>query len=161
VSNKWVVNASPLILLAKIGQIDLLSRLTENFVVPASVVRELSDGPADDPARQWLVGVGSQRKVADLAPDQLIVTWDLGAGETAVLTWALQRPGFEGIIDDRAARRCAAVHGIPFRGTLGVILAARQRNLITAAKPICDDLVRAGLLIDQALIRRALDLVGE
>lgn len=114
-SNRWVVNASPLILLAKIGRIDLLSNLTESFVIPAGVVREINDGPVDDPARQWLAGAGSPSIVQDPQPlAQSLVAWDLGAGETAVLTWAIQHPGFEAILDDRAARKCAIVHGDSF-----------------------------------------------
>ncbi len=35
------------------------------------------------------------------------MAWDLGAGESAVLTWARRNPGFTAILDDRAARRCA------------------------------------------------------
>jgi len=85
----------------------------------------------------------------------------LGAGETAVLSWVLEHPDHEAIIDDRAARKCAEVNGITCRGTLGVVLAARRRNLIPAAKPLCDDLIQAGLLIDPALVREALVLVGE
>lgn len=55
-SNKWVVNASPLILLAKVGHLDLLSKLAEEVIIPASVVNEVKQGPPDDPAQQWLAG---------------------------------------------------------------------------------------------------------
>jgi predicted nucleic acid-binding protein len=41
VRNSWVVNASPLILLAKVGRIDLLLDLTEKLVVPAAVAGEI------------------------------------------------------------------------------------------------------------------------
>jgi predicted nucleic acid-binding protein len=85
----------------------------------------------------------------------------LGSGETAVLNWASQRNGFEAILDDRAARKCAVIQRIPYRGTLGVILAAKKRNLIPAAKPLCDQIIKAGLLIDATVLRGALALVGE
>ncbi len=52
-SSRWVVNASPLILLAKVGQIDLLAKLTDELVVPSAVVAEVQEGPASDPARVW------------------------------------------------------------------------------------------------------------
>jgi predicted nucleic acid-binding protein len=78
-----------------------------------------------------------------------------------VLNWAFQRRGFEAILDDRGARKCAQVHGIPCRGTLGVILAAKRSDLIPAAKLLCDQLVQAGLLIEPALLSDALRLVGE
>lgn len=160
-SNKWVVNASPLILLAKVGHLDLFSKLAEQVIIPASVADEVNQGPSDDPARQWLVGAGARLIVPDPQPTQALSAWDLGKGETMVLTWAFLNPRFEAILDDRAARKCALVQGIPFRGTIGVILAARRNSVISAAKPVCDDLVRSGLLIDATVLREALRLVGE
>jgi len=54
----------------------------------------------------------------------------LGAGESEVLTWARQNPGYEAILDDRAARNCAITLQIPVRGTLGVALLAKREGLI-------------------------------
>jgi len=48
---KWVVNASPLILLACIGCDYLLRTLPAKVVVPRSVADEINAGPSDDPAR--------------------------------------------------------------------------------------------------------------
>ena len=59
-SNSWVVNASPLILLAKVGQIGLLPKLAESLVVPSSVAQEIRQGPAYDPAKAWLAGAGAR-----------------------------------------------------------------------------------------------------
>ena len=42
------------------------------------------------------------------------------------------------ILDDRAARKCAAVEGIGVRGIIGVALAAKARGLIPAAEAVCD-----------------------
>ena len=55
-SDKWAVNASPVILLAKVGRIDLLSRLVTNLVIPASVAQEVKNGPESDPGRVWVTG---------------------------------------------------------------------------------------------------------
>lgn len=159
--NSWVVNASPLILLGKIGRIDLLLDLAETLVVPASVAAEIQAGPADDPAGQWLRGAGVQHIQADVPFNPAIAAWDLGAGETAVLNCAAQQRGFEAILDDRAARKCALIQRIPCRGTIGVILAAKKRGLIPAAQPVCDQVVQAGLLIDPSVLQGALGLVGE
>jgi predicted nucleic acid-binding protein len=161
VSNQWVVNASPIILLAKVGQIDLLPNLTAELVVPASVVAEIEAGPVSDPARAWLRGGGAKCVQPDLPVAAAIAAWDLGGGETAVLSWAVQRRSYEAILDDRAARKCAQIQGLPYRGTLGVILAAKKHGLIPAVKPLCEQVVQAGLLIEAALLQGALRLVGE
>jgi predicted nucleic acid-binding protein len=49
VSDRWVVNASPIILLAKAGQISLLLQLAGEVVVPASVARKIQAGLLIDP----------------------------------------------------------------------------------------------------------------
>lgn len=41
-SSRWIVNASPLILLGKVEQIQLLGPLAETLVVPKAVMREVS-----------------------------------------------------------------------------------------------------------------------
>lgn len=41
-SRVWVVNASPLILLGKIGHIALLDELSDELIVPDVVAREVS-----------------------------------------------------------------------------------------------------------------------
>ncbi len=136
-------------------------KLTETLVVPASVAAEIQAGPASDPAGQWLRSEGARWVQADLPVDPAIAAWDLGNGETAVLNWAFQRRAFEAILDDRAARKCALILSIPYRGTLGVILAAKKQGLIPAAKLLCDQVVAAGLLIDRTVLSGALSLVGE
>jgi predicted nucleic acid-binding protein len=41
----WVVNASPLIALGKVGQLDLLSGLSQDLLLPEPVVQEILVGP--------------------------------------------------------------------------------------------------------------------
>lgn len=41
----WVVNASPVILLAKIGHADLLLRLPDHTAIPASAAAEIRAAP--------------------------------------------------------------------------------------------------------------------
>jgi hypothetical protein len=67
---KWVVNASPLIVLAKISHLFLLQQLAEDLVVPAGVAKEIAQGPGDDPARQWLLSHGQElvREVEVIPP---------------------------------------------------------------------------------------------
>lgn len=48
---RWVINASPLILLAKIDQLHLLGALAEQVIIPSAVVDEVYAGPSDDPAQ--------------------------------------------------------------------------------------------------------------
>jgi predicted nucleic acid-binding protein len=85
----------------------------------------------------------------------------LHAGEEAVLAWALANPGTEALIDDRAARRCAAALGIPHRGCLGLVIVAKQLGIIPAARPVLDVLRLAGLRLSDGVANQALGTVGE
>lgn len=85
-SGRWVLNASPLIVLARAGLEDLLVKLPEQVVVPRAVEAEIKAGPVGDPARQALSA--SKFSIVDAPAREDILTWDLGRGETAVLSHA-------------------------------------------------------------------------
>jgi predicted nucleic acid-binding protein len=50
-SDRWVLNASPLIVFGKIGRLDLVSQLAKEIVVPRGVAQEILVGPENDAAR--------------------------------------------------------------------------------------------------------------
>lgn len=155
------VNASPLVFLSRGGLLDLLRLAGDEIAVPAAVAAEIQRrGPADLTARaiaemDWLVVVQTPPVPA------IIQAWDLGEGESSVLAWAFAHPGTEAIVDDLAARRCAASLGIPVRGTLGLVLAAKQRGDIPEARPILERLRQMGMYLSDRILNQALALVGE
>jgi predicted nucleic acid-binding protein len=157
----WVVNASPLILLGKINQLPLLAQLADQVVIPHEVADEIKAGPPDDPARLWLQSAGRDLVSGPTPLDLRVVAWDLGKGETAVISRALGEPGAVGVLDDRAARDCAQLFGAGVKGTVGVLLLAKQAGLITAVRPEIQGLLRAGALLDGAVVREALNLASE
>jgi predicted nucleic acid-binding protein len=158
---KWVVNASPLICLGKMGRLDWLGQLATEIVIPSGVAREIESGPSDDTARQWLQAAGAPIVRAVDHVDAEIAAWDLGAGESAVLTWARGHPGYTAILDDRAARRCADVFDVAVCGTVGILMRARRGNLLPKLSVALDDAAKAGLYVSPAVRREALRLVGE
>lgn len=156
-----VVNASPLIYLARAACFNLLRVASEKVVVPASVDNELRRRGPNDPAVAAMDQAPWLTMVADPIIPAAIQVWDLGAGESAVLAWAQGHPGSEAVIDDLAGRRCAATLGIPVRGTLGIVLAAKRRGMIPLARPLIDSLRQCGLYLSDRLVKEALALVGE
>ncbi|MCD6289567.1 MAG: DUF3368 domain-containing protein [Anaerolineae bacterium] len=159
-TERWVLNASPIIVLARIGQEHLLRALTNGVMVPRAVVTEIEAGPADDPARH-LIAEG-YLTIVEAAPVPEILAWDLGAGETAVLSYALSKPGWMAILDDAAARKCARSFGLRFKGTLAVVILAKQRGLIPSATEVLCSLLNTGFHLDENVIREALSrTVGE
>ena len=53
-SERWVLNASPLIVLARTGQAYLFQELAGEVIVPQSVAMEIAAGPVDDAAARFL-----------------------------------------------------------------------------------------------------------
>jgi len=154
-----VVNASPLVVLARAGRLDLLRLLGSRVVVPSPVAREVR-AHSDETARAleeeaWI----EEEPAAPVA--ERVAAWDLGLGESAVLSWAIAHPGTLAVIDDYAARKCAEVVGVAVKGTLGVVLLAKSSGRIPAARPVIDELRRAGLYLSDHLVAGALALVGE
>lgn len=155
-AERWVVDSSPLISLGKIGRLDLLPALAGEVVVPGAVAAEVRR--ISDEASAFLAGAAAA--VRTVKPHPLVVPWGLGAGETAVLSLA-KDSGDVALLDDRAARRCAAALGIPSRGTVGVVLLAKARGLVPSARSLLEALRRAGLHLSPQLFADALDLAGE
>jgi predicted nucleic acid-binding protein len=159
---KRVVNASPLILLSKIGRIELLNAEDVDVIVPVPVLEEVCPDLANaaDPVVQAIGGAGWS--VVPLSPvAESLSRWKLDPGEESVITIARHNPGSEVVIDDRAARRCAEAHGIAFLGTLGVVILAKRLGRIVEARPIIEDLRRAGLFVTDPVIADALKQAGE
>lgn len=159
--DRWVVDASPLITLAKAGHLALLTRLAPEVVIPEAVVTEVLAGSGTDPARQALEGGWGTRVAPARVPDR-VLEWGLGAGETAGLAVALVPGGGTAILDDAASRTCARTLGIPVLGTLGVVLRAKHQGRIASAAAVVQALRSAGLYVDEALIATVLrESVGE
>jgi predicted nucleic acid-binding protein len=156
-----VTNASPLISPRTRRLRGLASVTGDRVLVPEPVAREIrARGPQDITARalestQWLQIVDPPEVPA------FIQAWDLGPGESAVLAWAYAHVGAEAIIDDLAARRCAMTFRIPFRGTLGLVLAGKRRGRFPLARPVLEDLRRGGMYLSDRTLDKALALVGE
>ena len=65
------------------------------------------------------------------------------------------------MLDDLAARNCAAVFQIPVIGTLGILLKAKVNGLIPRLKPEIELLLTVGSLLSPSLIQQALTLADE
>lgn len=134
----WVVNSSPTILLGKIQQLDLFSLLNVRLIVPQAVADEIAEGPSQDPARLWLAKLGRGYIRPNMTIPNIVANWDLGAGETQMISWCLANPGCEAILDDGAARSCAQTIGIPMTGTLGVLMRAKKNQQIAVLAPLVE-----------------------
>jgi predicted nucleic acid-binding protein len=155
----FVVNASPVITLAKAGHLALLTDLADAVLLPDAVVVEVLAGPKSDPARQALEGGWGTRVPVSSMP-AVVLEWGLGAGEAAVIAVVLEGPGRTAVLDDAQGRKCARAPGLPLIGTLGVVLRAKRLGRITSATEVLRHLQQAGLHLDQHTIAVALRQVA-
>lgn len=85
-----------------------------------------------------------------------------GAGEEAVLTEALARPGSAVVIDDGRGRRAAQALNVPCTGTLGVLILARQEGRLNEMAAPLRALQAAGIFLPpDAFLRHILSQLGE
>lgn len=93
--------------------------------------------------------------------DPVVMAWDAGPGETAVISLARTASDLRAIVDDDYARRCARVMGVKTLGTCGVILLAKRRGIIPCVEPALDALRTAGLWLCDSLVQTILKESGE
>jgi uncharacterized protein len=158
---KIICNTSPLQYLHQLGLLHLLQALADEVIVPEAVVQELDMGRMlgvnvpDVTALDWL-NVEQPRSVSVLP----LVT-DLGVGETEVLALALEHPKAIAVLDDKLARTFAQTLGLPFTGTLGLLLDAKSRKLIEEVVPLLDELDGLGFRVSAVTRRTILKLANE
>jgi len=158
----WIFNASPLILLGKIEQLHLIRMLSPNFRIPSPGVAEIGAGPSDDRTIMWLIQPSIAGHIVE--PPQappFLAQWDLGAGETAVLSLALTDNESAVVLDDLAARKFALTFDLPLLGTLGLLVRAKNAGLVAQIAPHIQSLEAAGANLSIAVINRALELANE
>jgi predicted nucleic acid-binding protein len=160
VSESWVINASPVILLAKVGLMERIPSWVETLVIPQPVVDEILRVDTDA-ASLWLRGDGRQfvrpamKELAELTAEEI------GFGERAVISWAVAQPAFKAVWDDREAREIAHRLGIRILGTVGVDLRLKQSGVISKVKSHLIQIRQLGGYISDDLLREALRNAGE
>ena len=154
-----VVNASPLILLCKAGHIRLLEKLGRNVFVPNAVVNEVEAYPSDE-AGQMVRSFAWLKQVTVTVPDS-VKAWDLGAGESEVIAYALQTNGIRPLLDDAEGKSCALAHGLNPLGTGGLLVLAKRSGLIESVKPALGIIRDKGLWISDSVVANIVKLAGE
>ncbi|MBF0177686.1 MAG: DUF3368 domain-containing protein [Magnetococcales bacterium] len=156
-----VINASPLIFLARSQNIHLLQQLHRPVLIPQPVAQEIQARGQYDPTTRALAETEWLEVVpAPTIPNE-ILSWDLGKGESSVLAMAWSKPDSMAMIDDLTGRRCAQALNIRLIGTLGLVLLAKQKGAITHARTTLRTMREQGMYLSDVVIDAALKLVDE
>ena len=89
------------------------------IAVPQAVIAEVGAKTDGDRTLQTVRLSASFVIVDDETPPVDILSWNLGAGETQVITGAIVHAADRVVIGDLEARRCAKAMGLALIGTLG------------------------------------------
>ena len=143
-----------------IKRFDLIEKLAAQAVVPDAVIAEIRAGEADDPSASAGLSFAQPRRISNISLPDSVAHWDLGSGESQVIVNALQGSNWA-VLDDRAARRCAARHQVPVVGSIGIVLRAKRSGLVPAAAPVIAQLKTAGMYASDEFVRALLASIGE
>ncbi len=155
-----ILNNTPLVSLWLLEQLPLLHQLFDHVIIPSAVQAEFL--AIETGARQQSLTTSYWIETVEIKNPQLAQVYiGLDLGESEVLALAIERSARLVIMDERKGRRYAQRLNLPLTGTLGILLLAKEKHLITAVSPFIQQLQQHGLYFDQPLIDKALHLAKE
>lgn len=147
---KVICNTTPLIALSSIESLGLLNDIYGEVFIPEAVLREIEQGGGiavpDLRAKGWV------EVIPDIKTYENSLLYQLDIGERQVVLSALQRSMDLVLIDDRVARNIAEVLGLKVKGTLGVLVEAKRRNLIKSFRARAMEMRNNGIYFSERLI---------
>ncbi len=156
-----ISDSTPLIALARIGELALVRSVFSKLVIPEAVAKEVAEARADAPGAQE---VAAARWIEAASADPLLVRPLLllvDQGEAEAIALAQSIPGSLLLTDDRKARRVAGQLGVQVQGTLGLLARAKRGGLISAVRPLVTRLQATNYRITEQIVEEVLRRLGE
>jgi len=145
-----VSDTSCLILFFKIGELELLKKLFGTLHITETVQKELNQ-----PIPDWIEVVEPTK---DLHKG---LSSYLDKGEATAIALAAEHENSLLIIDEIKGRKAAKEMGISVTGSLGVLVAAKNKGYIQTVKPLIEKIQNTNFRISKELIERVLHKVNE
>ena len=146
-----IADASCLILLEKIGALELLRQLFGYITITDIVAAEYG----------LLLPEWVAVQAAQDARQLRFLTLTLDRGEASAIALALEQPDCLLIMDERRGRLVAQRLQLDVTGTLGILLRAKSRGVITAVKPLLDAIGATNFRLSPSLVQGVLTQAGE
>lgn len=156
-----IVNSTPLIVLCKIGRLDILKNLYGEIVIPQAVFSEVT-AKKDSACRQirekeWI----HVEQITDQS-DKKMYRAKLHDGEVEVMILAQEKPKADlVVIDDNAAKKTAKYLGLTVTGTIGILLRAKEAGIIDNVSPVIMEMKQRGFYISTELEKIVLKQADE
>jgi len=153
-----VADTGAIISLIHIGRIDLIEKVFGHFYFPKAVWIELCN--YDDPDFDTSQLTNLKVKVKEItSKNYLSIVMDFGESESVILYEELNADYL--LIDDHKATLIAESLNINCIGTLGLLLKAKQKGLVTELKPLFGKLITNGRYFSIKLLNDILAKTGE
>ena len=134
-----ISDTSCFIVLANIGELELLHKVYEKIVTTIDIATEYGV-----PLPEWV----EIAAVKDHYRQQLL-EMQIDKGESSAIALALETPNSTVILDDYKARKIAEKLGIIFTGTIGVIIKAKLKGIIPSVKPLLEKIKETDFRISE------------
>ena len=158
-----VSNTTPIIGLASIERLDLLDKVFRKILIPQAVYDEIiiggrkSDWAKHDVlSASWIEVVTVKDR---LAVDVLLDELDIGEAETIVLALELNADWV--LMDEKKGRRKLSQLEMRKIGTLGILLKAKQLDLLSELRADLEKIRKKGFSISQRVIDEVLKAANE
>lgn len=146
-----ISDTSCLIILTNIGELDLLHKTYGQIITTIEVATEYGQI-----LPEWV-----EIKSATDKFRQKILEMQIDKGEASAIALALEIPNSTIIIDDYKARKVAEHLGLSITGTIGVIIKAKHKGIITSVIPFLKKIKSTNFRISEDIEIKALKEAGE
>ncbi|MCE7864212.1 MAG: DUF3368 domain-containing protein [Bacteroidetes bacterium CHB5] len=146
-----ISDTSCLILLDKIGELNLLNKVFGQITVTQDIANEFKKELPD-----WFKIEEPTNKTY-----QKILEASLDKGEASAIAYAIEQTDCLLIIDDLKGRKYAEQLGIKITGTLGVIIDAKLSGHIKSVKPMLEKIKKPDFRLNADLERKTLEKSNE
>ena len=136
-----IADTSVLILLNKIGELELLKKLYGKILI----TEDIADEYGNELPLWFEIGI-----VKDIQKQNLLEL-QIDKGEASAIALALESENPTVILDDWKARKIAELIGLNITGTLGMILKSKEKGIIPKVKPLLDKIKLTNFRISQEL----------
>jgi predicted nucleic acid-binding protein len=141
-----ISNTSCLIVLDNIGMLEILKDLYGTIIITQEVSEEFGKT-----VPEWI----EVREVSDKKYLKLMKNF-VDLGEASTIALAVEADENITILDDLKARKLAQKLNLKITGTLGIIIKARKKNIISSTKKVLNKLKNEGFRISKELEKEIL-----
>ncbi len=146
-----ISDTSCFIILANIGELDILRRVYGQVTTTVDIANEYGEK-----LPEWV----EIKDVKDRYRQKLL-EMQIDKGESSAITLALETSDSTLILDDYKARRIAEQLGLFYTGTVGVIIKAKLKGLIPSIKPFPEKIRQTDFRISVDIELQALKEANE